>query len=162
MNEPFPKIQRRSLMALGGFAGISGLLTTMATTAATESTSGKESPAETENARIVTEFCKGWSTRDLSKVLMFLADDCVYRMTETTPAVTGHKAISERLQPAVEKSDQVEFRVLETFARGPLVLNHRVDRFMSKTRPLSWEGVGVFFLQNGKIKEWSDYTIRVS
>ena len=162
MKEQSPKFQRREVLALAGLTGFSALLTATAASAATDPASAKQSPAETENARVVTAFCKTWSTRDLSKVLEYLADDCVYRMTETTPTVTGHKAIAERLQPAVEKSDQVEFRVLETFARGPLVLNHRVDSFKSKTRPLSWEGVGLFFLQNGKIKEWSDYTIRVS
>ena len=49
---------------------------------------------------------------------------------------------------------------LDTFAKGPLVVNHRIDRFISTTRPLTWEGVGVFFLKDGKIKEWFDYTIR--
>ena len=42
-----------------------------------------------------------------------------------------------------------------------MVINHRIDRFESKTRPLTWEGVGVFFIKDGKIQEWSDYTIRV-
>ena len=27
--------------------------------------------------------------------------------------------------------------------------------------PLTWEVVGVFFVKDGKIKEWSDYTMRV-
>ena len=54
----------------------------------------------------------------------------------------------------------VEFRVLETFASGPIVINHRIDRFDSPN-PLTWEGVGVFFIKDGKIKEWSDYTIRM-
>ena len=42
-----------------------------------------------------------------------------------------------------------------------MVINHRIDRFISTTRPLTWEGVGVFFVKDGKIKEWFDYTIRV-
>jgi limonene-1,2-epoxide hydrolase len=29
------------------------------------------------------------------------------------------------------------------------------------SRPLTWEGVGVFYVKDGKIKEWSDYTIKV-
>jgi limonene-1,2-epoxide hydrolase len=41
------------------------------------------------------------------------------------------------------------------------VVNHRIDRFLSSTRPLTWEGVGVFYVTNGRIQEWSDYTIRV-
>jgi limonene-1,2-epoxide hydrolase len=43
---------------------------------------------------------------------------------------------------------------------GPIVINHRIDTFASATRPLTWEGTGVFFVKDGKIKEWFDYTIR--
>ena len=55
----------------------------------------------------------------------------------------------------------MEFRILETFASGPMVMTHRIDRFVASPRPLRWEGVGVFFVKDGKIKEWSDYTIKV-
>jgi limonene-1,2-epoxide hydrolase len=109
---------------------------------------------------VVTAFCAAWSTRDINKALPFLADDCVYRMTETTPPAHGHDGVIERLKKSVDTSSLVEFRILETSAAGPIVINHRVDRFMMP-QPLTWEGVGVFFLKDGKIKEWSDYTIRV-
>ena len=82
-------------------------------------------------------------------------------MTETTPPAIGHAGIRERLGSWLETSQQIEFRIIDTFAKGPMVVNHRVDRFVSTTRPLTWEGVGVFFIKDGKIKEWSDYTIKV-
>jgi limonene-1,2-epoxide hydrolase len=82
-------------------------------------------------------------------------------MSETTPPVTGHQALIDQMQPWVDTSKAITFRILETFAAGPLVVNHRIDTFASDTRPLTWEGVGVFFVQNGAIKEWFDYTIRV-
>jgi limonene-1,2-epoxide hydrolase len=116
--------------------------------------------AERANAKTVTDFCAAWATRDLARVLPFLADDCVYRMTETTPPANGHDGIIQRLKPTIDNATLVEFRVLDTMAAGPIVINHRVDRFMT-ARPLTWEGVGVFFVKDGKIKEWSDYTIRV-
>jgi limonene-1,2-epoxide hydrolase len=50
------------------------------------------------------------------------------------------------------------FEILDTFARGPMVVNERMDRF-SKFQLKSWHGVGVFFLKDGKIVEWYDYTI---
>jgi limonene-1,2-epoxide hydrolase len=118
------------------------------------------SPGEQANVQLVTDFCAAWSTRDINKALPFLADDCVYRMTETTPPAHGHDGIIERLKRSVETSSLVEFRILDTAAAGPIVINHRIDRFMMP-RPLTWEGVGVFFVKDGKIKEWSDYTIRV-
>ena len=115
---------------------------------------------ESANLAIVEKFCAAWSTRDLKAITAFLADDSVYRMTETTPPIVGHEPFITQLQPWMVSSDSIEFKILETFARGPVVVTHRIDHFVSKTRPLTWEGVGVFFVQNGKIKEWSDFTIR--
>jgi limonene-1,2-epoxide hydrolase len=118
------------------------------------------SAAERANVKTVTDFCAAWATRDMARVLPFLADDCVYRMTETTPPANGHDGVIQRLKPTVDNATLVEFRVLDTMAAGPIVINHRIDRFMTP-RPLTWQGVGVFFVKDGKIKEWSDYTIRV-
>jgi limonene-1,2-epoxide hydrolase len=146
-------IERRTF--LGGSAAA------MFAALAGDATAAQRSPDETANMRVVADFCAAWSTRDLQKVLPFLAEDSVYRMSETTPPVTGHAGVRERLGSWLETSQQIEFRVLETFAKGPMVVNHRLDRFVSTTRPLTWEGVGVFFVKDGKIKEWFDYTIRV-
>jgi limonene-1,2-epoxide hydrolase len=116
--------------------------------------------AERASVKVVTDFCAAWSSRDMNNVLPFLSDDCVYRMTETTPPASGHDGVIQRLKTSVDNSSLVEFRILDTMAAGPIVMNHRIDRFLMKS-PLTWEGVGVFFVKDGKIKEWSDYTIRV-
>ena len=126
----------------------------------TSASAADRSASEHANIRVVTDFCAAWSTRDINKALPFLADDCVYRMTETTPPAHGHDGVIERLKKSVDTSSLVEFRILDTAAAGPIVINHRIDRF-AMAQPLTWEGVGVFFLKDGKIKEWSDYTIRV-
>jgi limonene-1,2-epoxide hydrolase len=93
----------------------------------------------------------------LTKVYPFLAADCVYRMSETTAPATGHEGVSAKLKSWLDDSTRVQFRVLDTFAAGPIVINHRIDQFVTK-QPLTWEGVGVFFVKDGRIKEWSDYT----
>ena len=120
-----------------------------------------QTEAERANIKLVTEFCASWSTRDLDKIVSYLADDSVYRMTETAPPALGHAGFRERLGTWMQTSQQIEFRILESYAKGPMVITHRIDRFVSTTRPLTWEGVGVFFVKDGRIKEWSDYTIKV-
>jgi limonene-1,2-epoxide hydrolase len=130
-------------------------------TAAAPGAAESQTEAERANIRLVTEFCASWSTRDLDRIVPFLADDSVYRMSETTPPALGHAGVTERLGTWMQTSQQIDFRILETYAKGPLVMTHRIDRFVSTTRPLTWEGVGVFFVKDGKIKEWSDYTIKV-
>jgi limonene-1,2-epoxide hydrolase len=117
-------------------------------------------PAEQGNLKLVTDFCASWSTRDMTRILPFLADDCVYRMTETTPPANGHDGVVQRLKQWLEDSSLVEFKILDAKVAGPIVITHRIDRFLTK-QPLTWEGVGVFFVKDAKIKEWSDYTMRV-
>ena len=146
---------RRSILTGTGVAALAAL-SAHGSAAAAELTE-----AEAANAKIVTDFCAAWSTLNLRNVTALMSDDTVYRMTETTPPVTGHQALIDQMQPWVDTSDAITFEIKETFAKGPLVINHRVDRFESTTRPLTWEGVGVFLVQDGRIKEWFDYTIAV-
>ncbi len=123
---------------------------------------GQASAEEKANLAIVNGFCAAWATRDPKKILAFFADDGVYRMSETTPPVTGPAGIMTRLGSWIESSDKgIEFKVLDTWAKGPMVVNHRIDYFRSSTRALTWEGVGIFFVKDGKIREWNDYTIKV-
>jgi limonene-1,2-epoxide hydrolase len=145
---------RRAILAAAGFAVASPFALRVAAAAA------ELSAAEQANVRVVRDFCAAWSTRDLQKVLPMLTEDCVYRMTETTPPALGHQGVTDRLGTWMQTSDRIEFRILEAFAAGPIVMTHRIDRFVSTTRPLTWEGVGVFFVKESMIKEWSDYTIR--
>jgi limonene-1,2-epoxide hydrolase len=145
-------IERRGFVAVAG----AGMLGALAAPVAAQ-----PSAEETTNRRVVADFCAAWSTRDLQKILPFLAEDSVYRMTETTPPAIGHAGVRERLGSWLDTSHTIEFRILDTWAKGPMVVNYRIDRFLSATRPLTWEGVGVFFVKDGKIKEWFDYTIKV-
>jgi len=108
--------------------------------------------------RIVTDFCAAVSKVDPAAMRPFFADDVVYRMTETTPPIVGVEQVLEAY--AKLNATSIEFKVLQTLSAGPIVINRRVDRFVSP-RPFTWEGVGVFFVKDGKIKEWSDYTIRM-
>jgi limonene-1,2-epoxide hydrolase len=147
---------RRAFLTTAGL----GALTPLAL--ASQASAAEWTDAEKANVKLVNDFCASWSTRDLKQVLPRFADTGVYRMSETTPPVTGHAGITERLGSWMQSSDRIVWEVLDTYAKGPMVINHRIDRFESKTRPLTWEGVGVFFVKDGKIQEWQDYTIRVT
>jgi limonene-1,2-epoxide hydrolase len=113
-------------------------------------------PAEKANIQAVNGFIAAWPAHDAAKMMSFFAENCAYRMTETMEPNKGREAVTNRiaaLAPTVEG-----FEVLDTWARGPMVINERIDRFTSGTLK-SWHGVGVFFLRDGKIVEWYDYTI---
>ncbi len=142
---------RRKLLTVGaGALALAGMTRPLA---AAELTIEEES-----NVVLVNEFCAAWSQRDFDKVMTFFTDNSAYRMTETTDLADGINAVSDRIQTIINNVER--FDVLDTFARGPMVINERVDYF-SDFAIKTWHGVGVFFIQEGKIVDWYDYTIRM-
>ena len=109
--------------------------------------------AERANVQLVNDFCAAFPSHDLGRVMAFFAEDGAYRMTETTELAKGRDAVSARVQSILDRVES--FEVLDTWARGPMVINERIDRLGNVT----WHGVGVFFIQGGKIVDWYDYTI---
>lgn len=142
-------IGRRAFLASGiGIAGFAG--------ASSRAAAAEMTAQEKANVQIVNDFCAAWSAKDLTKILSLFAETGAYRMTETVEPLKGRDAVSARIRPLVDRVDR--FEVLDTFARGPMVVNERIDRFSTGTLK-AWHGVGVFFLKDGKIVEWYDYTI---
>ncbi len=114
------------------------------------------SAMEKANLQLVNDFCASWPAHDAAKIMSFFAENCAYRMTETMEPNKGREAVTARiagLAPNVQG-----FEVKDSWARGPMVINERIDRFSAGALK-SWHGVGVFFLKDGKIVEWYDYTI---
>ena len=122
------------------------------------STAAELTPEEQANVNLVNEFCAAWSERQLDRIMTFFTDGSAYRMTETTELADGINAVSERIQTLINNVDR--FDVLDTFARGPMVVNERIDYF-SDFAIKTWHGVGVFFIKGGKIIDWYDYTITI-
>jgi limonene-1,2-epoxide hydrolase len=144
------RLTRRSAFHAAGL-GLAAVACAPVAAAASEWTA-----AEKANIQTVNDFCAAWPSHDIDKIMSFFAEKCAYRMTEAQEPIKGRQPVLDRIKSFL---DAVQgFEVLETFAKGPMVMNERHDHF--KGGPLKmWHGVGVFFLQDGKIAEWSDYTI---
>ena len=91
------------------------------------STAAELTPEEQANVNLVNEFCTAWSEPKLDRIMTFFTDGSAYRMTETTELADGINAVSERIQTLINNVDR--FDVLDTFARGPMVVNERIDYF---------------------------------
>jgi len=149
-------MNRRSFLASAGLAAPAALAVPSVAAAA------DWTAAEKANVAVVTEMCRTWKAPvDFDKVASFLADDCVYRATETAPPVKGRQAILDSLKKMLGTVSKAEFEIVQTFARGPMVVNERFDRFTMPQRSMEWHGIGVFMVKGGKIAEWNDYTIEM-
>ena len=149
MTEPNTTLNRRRFLAAS--SGLAAFAAFARPAAAAEMTADEKA-----NVKIVTDFCASWPSHDLAKVMAFFADNGAYRMTETMEPAKGKDAVTARVKSIIDRVEK--FEVLDTWARGPMVMNERIDRFSGG--PLkAWHGVGVFFVKDGKIVEWYDYTI---
>jgi limonene-1,2-epoxide hydrolase len=115
--------------------------------------------AEMANLALVTDFCNSFAGRDMRKIAAFLADDCAYRIIETAPPARGKDAI-ERIRSYVDRSARIELKILESWVKGPVVVNERIDSFEPAPPNSPYHLTGVFFVRGGKIAEWTDYLIR--
>jgi len=134
-------------LGLAAIAGMSG-----------RASAAEMSAGEKANVQVVNDFCAAWPSHDTGKIMSFFAENCAYRVNETQEPYKGRQAVMDRIKSFIDRVQA--FEVLETFARGPMVFNERKDHFTSGPLKM-WHGVGVFFLKDGKIVEWYDYTIAI-
>jgi limonene-1,2-epoxide hydrolase len=126
---------------------------------ATSADAVEPTAAEKANLKLVTEFCAAFASRDMTKIASYLAPNCSYRITEAAMPAVGAAAV-ERIRSYVERSSKIEFEILDSWARGPMVIHERIDRFTRADGSPAYHLVGVFLIQNSKIAEWIDYGIR--
>ena len=115
----------------------------------------KQTAQEKANIQVVKDFCEAWPAHDVGKIMSYFAENCAYRPLETMETAKGRDAVEKEIKRFVNNVER--FEILETWARGPMVINQRIDRF-TRFQIKAWHGTGVFFLKNGKIVEWFDYT----
>ena len=115
----------------------------------------KQTAQEKANIQVVKDFCEAWPGHDVGKIMSYFADNCAYRPLETMETAKGRDAVEKEIKHFVNNVER--FEILETWARGPMVINQRIDRF-TRFQIKAWHGTGVFFLKDGQIVEWFDYT----
>ena len=119
------------------------------------------SHAEKENLKLVTDFVKGWEAKhyDAEKEFSdYVAPDASIRMEEDKPAMQREGA-AKQMKGFYTGGGNLEVKIHETFARGPVVVNTRTDTVtMPGKGAQDYKVCGVFVVK-GKIVEWTDYLI---
>jgi len=142
-----------------------GFLTTAAAgTAALGLTGWKVDAAEMtdeekRNVKVLEEFLTArWTVPfNAEKIGAFLADDCIRGADDIR--VRGKKAILDELTAGYKDTESADFKMVNVWARGMLVMNERIEHTKLPGRANGeWHGLGFFRLSDGKIKEWRTFT----
>jgi limonene-1,2-epoxide hydrolase len=162
MKRPTNPLSRRTFTA-SGLTALATLGLSRLSFAQAAAPTGKSVPPEVEkaNVAVVNDFCAAFARKDLAKAVSLLADNCTYRPTQTRQPVVGKENVADTIKGFLERG--AEFKVLKTVVLGPLVLNERNDIIMTATNGPTRTfhvAAGLFFIENSKIVEWTDYVIQ--
>jgi len=108
------------------------------------------------NEQIITEFIEAWSSLDAEKLTTYFTEDGTYYNMPIQP-ITGHDNLKAFIQNFLASWEKTDWDILNILAQGDLVMAERVDRTIVEGRKVDLPCVGVFEMQNGKIKIWRDY-----
>lgn len=165
MKEIKSSVTRRRFFAASGLGAIAALGGPRLLSAQTPGSRGVSLSAEDEqaNVRVVNAFCAAFAARDPDTATSLLAENCVYRVSQTRPPIIGHAAVAEQVRDFIDRG--AEFKVLDTVVLGPIVLNERDDIFPKgfgpSGNPVTFHiAAGFFFVEAGKIVEWTDYIVQ--
>lgn len=105
---------------------------------------------------VVRHFCAAWGSASTDELLGWFHDDATYHNVPIEPAV-GIDAIRAALEMFSAMGMTITFEVHHQLAGGPVVMNERTDHIEMEGRTISLPVMGVFEVDGGRIRRWSDY-----
>ena len=105
---------------------------------------------------LVTQFCAAWPRMDADELASYFSEDGVYHNIPMTPAV-GRAAVLDLLRGLGTMISAIRFEVHRQVTSGSVVMNERTDHITMGDRVIALPVVGVFEIEDGRIRAWRDY-----
>jgi limonene-1,2-epoxide hydrolase len=110
----------------------------------------------TKNETVIREFIQAWSRLNPVELAGYFTDDGIYQNMPIEP-VQGREKIEEFIRGFLSSWTETHWDIVNIISEGDLVVAERVDRTMVQEKSVELSCVGVFVLEEGKIKVWRDY-----
>lgn len=108
------------------------------------------------NEAIIREFVAAWSNLDAQELANYFSEDGTYH-NMPSGAVTGRDNIQNFIAGFVRRWESTEWDIITLLADGDTLTVERLDRTVVAGAPVNLPALGVFEMENGKIKVWRDY-----
>ncbi len=109
------------------------------------------------NEQTIVEFINAWSRLDSTELVDYFTDDGVYHNIPLAP-VAGKKEIEGFIKSFTSNWTETTWDILNIISKDNIVIAERLDRTkMEGEKSVDLPGIGVFEMENGKIKIWRDY-----
>jgi limonene-1,2-epoxide hydrolase len=108
------------------------------------------------NEAIVREFIDAWTRLDPKELAGYFAEDGIYHNMPMGP-VQGRDNVEQLIRGFTASWTETHWEIVNLTAQGSVVFAERVDRTRAGEKQGDLPCVGVFELEDGKIKVWRDY-----
>jgi len=109
-----------------------------------------------DNIQIIRNFIDDWSTLDAARLADYFTEDGCYHNMPVEP-VSGKENVAGFIAGFISNWKATQWDLLNIAASGDVVIAERVDRTQTSNGDVDLPCVGVFEMENGKIKVWRDY-----
>jgi limonene-1,2-epoxide hydrolase len=119
-------------------------------------TIAQENTQMTENEQIVREFISAWSRLDAEELADYFTNDGIYHNIPSTE-VQGRDNIQQFIAGFIRPWESTDWEIVSLLAEGDTVMVERLDKTVVAGSPVNLPCLGIFELEDGKIKMWRDY-----
>ncbi|MCP4754641.1 MAG: limonene-1,2-epoxide hydrolase [Proteobacteria bacterium] len=109
-----------------------------------------------DNERIIREFVAAWSRLDVDELLGYFTEDGTYYNMPMQP-IKGKENVENLIKGFIADWTETQWDLVNILAKDDLVIAERLDRTKAGGKAVDLPCVGVFEMENGKIKVWRDY-----
>jgi limonene-1,2-epoxide hydrolase len=111
------------------------------------------------NTDVIDAFIAAFNKSDIDEIMSFFTPDAVYTNIPMDPPNEGPEMIRKTIEGFIGMSQSIEFEVHHTTENPEtgVVMNERTDKFLIGEKTVAARVMGVFELEDGKIKAWRDY-----
>ncbi len=108
------------------------------------------------NEAVIRNFIEAWSRLDPKELASYFTDDGVYYNIPAQP-VGGRENVENMIRGFTAPWTATDWEIVTLISSGDVVIAERVDRTKAGDKSVDLPCVGIFELQDGKIKVWRDY-----
>ncbi|MFM1896300.1 MAG: limonene,2-epoxide hydrolase [Pseudomonadota bacterium] len=109
-----------------------------------------------ENELMIREFISAWSSLDAQLLASYFAEDGTYHNIPSQ-AVSGRDNIEAMITNFTRPWQETEWEILNVVSQGNTVVVERIDHTVVGGQLIDLPCLGIFEIEDGKIKVWRDY-----
>lgn len=110
----------------------------------------------TDNEKTIRAFIAAWSRLDAGELVAYFTDDGTYHNMPIQP-VSGRAQLERFIAAFLKPWTATDWEIVNLLVDGDTVMVERVDRTRVGDKSVDLPCLGVFEMEDGRIKVWRDY-----